>query len=120
MRRVTKDGNLDCAQAPKPPLLSPRLTDTTTATDGKTFAAEHLQVWYKYYLDQAVDLYGVAAIVASSDGRYLAELEMNYVGFAEETTLTMLAHLCTQPVVLDEEKDCSAGISSARGQMHQT
>ena len=41
MRRVTKDGNLDCARAPKPPLLSPRLTDTTTAIDGKTFAAEH-------------------------------------------------------------------------------
>ena len=45
MRRVTKDGNLDCTQAPKTPLLSPRLTDTTTATDGKTFAAEHRQVW---------------------------------------------------------------------------
>ena len=98
MRRVTKDGNLDCARAPKPPLLSPMLTDTTTATDGKTFAAEHRQVWYEYYLDQAVNLYGVAVIVASSDGQYLAELDMDYVGFAEETTLTMLAHLRTQPV----------------------
>ena len=29
---------------------------------------------------------------------------MDYVGFAEETTLTMLAHLHTQPVVLNEEK----------------
>ena len=101
MRRVTKDGNLDCARAPKPPLLSPRLTYTTTATDGKTFAAEHRQVWYKYYLDQEVDLYGVAVIVASSDGQYLAELKMDYVGFAKDTTLTMLAHLRTQPVVLN-------------------
>ena len=67
MRRVTKDGNIDCTRAPKPPLLSPRLTNTTTATDGKTFATEHRQVWYEYYLDQAVDLYGVAAIVASTD-----------------------------------------------------
>ena len=80
------------------------MTDTTTATDGKTFDAEHRQVWYKYYLDKAVDLYGVAAIVASSDGQYLAEFEMDYVGFAKETTLTMLAHLRTQPVVLNEEK----------------
>ena len=104
MRRVTKYGNLDCAQTPKPPVLIPRLTDTTTATDGKTFAAEHRQVWYEYYLDQAVNLYGVTAIVASSNGQYLAELEMDYIGFAKETTLTMLAHLRTQPVVLNEEK----------------
>ena len=93
MRRVTKDGNLDCARALKPPLLSPRLTDSTTTTDGKIFAAEHRQVWCKYYLHQAVDLYGVTAIVASSDGQYLAKLKMDYIGFAEETTLMMLAHL---------------------------
>ena len=43
-------------------------------------------------------------IVASSGGQYLAELEMDYVGFAEETTLTMLAHLGTQPLVLNEGK----------------
>ena len=66
--------------------------------------AEHKQIWYEYYLDQAVDLYGVAAIVVSTDFQYLAELDMDYVGFAEETTQTMLAHLCTQPVVLNEEK----------------
>ena len=48
--------------------------------------------------------HGVAAIVASSDSLYLAELDMDYVGFAKETTQTMLAHLRTQPVVLNEEK----------------
>ena len=104
MRRVTKYGTLNCTREPKPPLLSPRLTDTTTTTDGKTFAAEHRQVWFEYYLNQAVDLYSVAAIVASTDAQYLAELEMDYIGFAEETTQTMLAHLRTQPVVLNEEK----------------
>ena len=104
MRRVTKDGNLDCIRAPKPPLLSLRLTDTTTYTDGKTFATEHCQVWYDYYLDQVVDLYGVAAIVASTDAEYIAKLKMDYVGFAKKTTQTMLAHLRTQPVVLNEEK----------------
>ena len=49
----------------------------------KDFAMEHRQVWFEYYLDQAVDLYGVVAIVASTDAQYLAELEMDYVGFAE-------------------------------------
>ena len=29
---------------------------------------------------------------------------MDYVGFAKETTQTMLAHLRTQPVVFNEEK----------------
>ena len=101
-RRVTKDRTLDCTRATMPPLLSPKINDTTTATDGKTFAAEHKQIWYKYYLDQAVDLYGISAIVASTDLQYLAELEMDYVGFAEETTQLMLAHLCTQPVVLNK------------------
>ena len=67
MRRVTKDGTLNCTRAPKPPLLSPNLSDATTATDRKNFAAEHRQVWYEYYLDQAVNLYGVAAIIASTD-----------------------------------------------------
>ena len=41
MRRVTKDGTLDCTRAPKPLLLIPRLSDTTTATDRKTFSAKH-------------------------------------------------------------------------------
>ena len=50
-----------------PPLLSPKLSGATTATGRKTFAAEHRQVWYEYYLDQAFDLYGVAAIVAITD-----------------------------------------------------
>ena len=68
-----------------------------------SYPHEHRQVWYEYYLDQAVDLYDVAAIIASSDGQYLAELDMDYVGFAEETTQTMLAHLRTQPVILNEE-----------------
>ena len=101
MRHVTKDGTLDCTRAPKLPLLSPRLSDTTTVTDGKTFAAEHRQVWFEYYLNQAVDLYDVAAIVASTDSQYLTKLEMDYVGFAKETTQTMLAHLHTKPVVLN-------------------
>ena len=74
MRRVTKDGTLDCTRTPNPPLLSPRLSNTTTATDGKTFAAEHRQVWFDYYLDQVVNLYGVAAIFASTDTQYLAKL----------------------------------------------
>ena len=63
-----------------------------------------LSSWFEYYLDQAVDLYSVAAIVASTDAQYLAKLEMDYIGFAKETTQTMLAHLRTQPVVLNEEK----------------
>ena len=64
MQRVTNDGTLNCTCSPKPPLLSPKLNDATSATDGKTFDAEHRQVWYEYYLDQAVDLFSVAAIVA--------------------------------------------------------
>ena len=56
MRRVTKDGTLDCTRAPNPPLLIPRLSDTTTATDGKTFATEHRQVWFEYYLDRLVEV----------------------------------------------------------------
>ena len=69
MRLVTKDGTLDCTCAPKPPVLSPKLSDTTTATDGRTLAAEQRQVWYEYYLDQAVNLYGIADIVASTDAQ---------------------------------------------------
>ena len=39
----------------------------TKTADEKTLTATHKQTWYEYYLDQAVDLYGVATVVANTD-----------------------------------------------------
>jgi hypothetical protein len=67
MRRVAKAATLSCARSTMPVLLNPKITDKTSATDEKTLVTKYKQTWYEYYLDQAVNLYGVATIVASTD-----------------------------------------------------
>jgi hypothetical protein len=76
-----------------PELLNPKITIETKATAKKTLVTEHKQIWYKYYLDQAINPYSVVAIVASTNPHYLAKKEMDYVGFAEEITQYLFIHL---------------------------
>jgi hypothetical protein len=56
MRRVERNNTLNCARATMPSLLNPKITNKTTPADNKTFNTEHNQTWYKYYLDQVVNL----------------------------------------------------------------
>ncbi len=71
MRRVANNSTLNCDRVTMPALLNPKTTDTTSAVDEKIFATEHQKTWYKYYLDQAVDCYGIAVIIASTASQYL-------------------------------------------------
>ena len=61
-------------------------------------------MWYKYYLEQAVDRYGVATIVANTDHQYLAEKHEDYVGYANKTMRLMIKQLKTHPTILNKEK----------------
>ena len=67
MQWVAKDDMLNCSRADEPTLLNPSIRGTTTATDEKILTAEHRVIWYEYYLEQAVDLYGISMIVANTD-----------------------------------------------------
>jgi hypothetical protein len=105
MRRVAKDNTLDYSRSTMLDLRNPKITDKITPVDEKTLATEHKQTWYTYYLDQAVNLYDVAVIVASTASEYLTEKkEMDYVGFAKEMAQSMFVFLWTQPAVLNKEK----------------
>ena len=64
---------LNCSRTEDPTLLNLSNGDTTTTTDKKILTALHMVTWYEYYLEQAVDLYGVATIVANTYHRYLAK-----------------------------------------------
>ena len=73
MRWVAKDDMLDCSRADEPQFLNPNIVDNTTTTDKKILTVEHRVTWYEYYLEQAVDLYRVATIVANTNHQYLTE-----------------------------------------------
>ena len=104
MRRVAKDETLDCSRANKPQLLNPNIGDTTTTTDENILPTEHRVTWYKYYLEQVVDLIAVASIVAITDHQYLAKRHKDYVRYANKTTRLMIEQLKTHPTILNEEK----------------
>ena len=78
--------------------------DNTTTTDDNIFTAEHRVSCYKYYLEQAVDYYSIAAIIATTKHQYLTKKHEDYVGSSNETMLSMIEQLETHPIILNEEK----------------
>ena len=101
MFRVEKDDKLDCSRADEPQLFNPNIGDTTTTTYENILTADHRVTWYEYYLEQAVDLYSIATIVANTDHQYLAKNHEDYVGYANETTRSMIDHIETQTTILN-------------------
>ena len=95
---------MNCSRANDPTLLNLNIGDTAPATDEKILNAEHRVTWYKYCLEQAVDLYGAAKIVANTDHQYLTEKHKDYVGYANDTTRPMIKQLEMYPTILNEEK----------------
>ena len=104
MQRVAKDDTLNCSHANEPTILNPSIGDTNTATDKYILTAEHGVTWYEYYLEQALDLYSVAMIVANIDHQYLAKKHEDYSGYANKTMRSMIEQLETHPTILNEEK----------------
>ena len=91
MRRFAKDDMLDYIRADEPQLLNSNIVDNTTTMVKKILTVDHRVTWYNYYLNQTVDIYSVATIVANTDHQYLTENHKDYVGYANETTCSMIA-----------------------------
>ena len=70
--------------------------------DEKILTVEHRVNWYKYTLEQAVDLYSAATIVANTDHQYLTEKHEDYVGYANDTTRLMIKQLKTYLTILNK------------------
>ena len=104
MRQIAKDNTLDFSRAEEPQLLNLKIVDTTTTTGDKILTAEHSFIWYDYYLEQAVDLYGVATISTNTNHQYLAVNNEDYIGYANKMTRSIIKQLETHPAILNEEK----------------
>ena len=103
MRQVSKNNTLNCSSANEPTLLNPSIGATATATDEKILIAEHRVTWYNYYLDQAVDLYSVATIVANTDHQYFSENHEDYVGYVNKTTRLVIEQIETHLTIINKE-----------------
>ena len=99
MRHVANNPKLDCNRMEKPPFTHPDITPLTTVTKDKHITKEHKVTWDEYHLQEAVILHGRAAIVAAVMPQYIEEKEVDYLRYSLETILSLVAHLCTWPVI---------------------
>ena len=102
--QVTNDDALDCSCTVEPALRNPRITLSTLPDNEITLHEEHKVVWSEYELELVVDRYAVVAIVANVDKQYIVAKCMDYIGYSNKTSHTMIAELTTCPVVLNAEK----------------
>ena len=102
--QVTNDDALDYSRAVEPALRNPMITLSTLPNDEKTLHAEHKFAWSEDELELAFDRYTVAAIVENVDKQYIFARCMDYIGYANEISHTMIAELRTHPVVLNAKK----------------
>ncbi len=64
----------------------------------------HKILWREFFLQQAIDSAGVAAIARAVDEQYIAALKKDYVGFAGVTIYSMIKHLRTWYKITNAQK----------------
>ena len=81
-------------------------TIATGATAGAIEDARvaHKILWREFFLQQAIDSAGVAAIARAVDEQYVAALKKDYVGFAGVTIYAMIKHLRTWYKITNAQK----------------
>ena len=99
MRHITNDPALYCDRMEKSPFTHPDIIPLTTVTMDKHLSNEHKVTWDEYHLQEAVIFRGRAAIVASVMTQYIKEKEVDYLGYGNETILSLVAHLRMWPVI---------------------
>ena len=93
VRRVASNVNLNCDAPTKPPLINPsiELGDTGTALELKD--AEQRKRCADYFLHRTMVKIGVKVVTAAFGKEYTEVLDLEYIGFADQTILTTIAHL---------------------------
>ena len=81
------------ARLPEPATIHPEIQDGTGQIDLLRLTKVQDERWAAYQIQEAATEIGVAMLVANVDDQYLIELNKLYVGFRNQTPLTILEHL---------------------------
>ena len=78
---------------PEPATVHPEIQDDTGQIDLLRLTNEQDERWAAYHIQESATEIGVAMLVANVEDQYLIELNEQYVGFRNQTPLTILTHL---------------------------
>ena len=90
---LTGDANLSTAWQDQPDAVHPDIDARTTKFDMLTLQEEQKLVIMEYQQQVAVDNTLKECLINSVDDQYIEELKKDYIGYADETTKTLLAHI---------------------------
>ena len=105
VRRVASDTNLDCTAPTKPPLINPSIEVGDTGTALELKHAEQRKLCADYFLHRTIVKIGVKVVTAAFGKEYTEVLDLEYIGFANQTILTTIAHLRTWYTITDSDQD---------------
>ena len=80
----------------QPPAVHPNIDDQTTQRELLRLQAETKKLQTAFELQEAVTNIGVQRIIDSVEEQYVAELNEDYFGYANQTIKSVLAHLRTK------------------------
>ena len=78
---------------PEPATFHPDIKDETKQIDILFLTKVQDERWAAYHIQEAATKIGVAVLVANVEDQYLIKLNEQYVGFRNQTPLTILEHL---------------------------
>ena len=78
---------------PEPTNFHADISDETGQKDLIRLTKHHDTVWAAYHVQEAAPEISVSMLVANAESKYLVKLDEQYVGFCNQTSLSILAHL---------------------------
>lgn len=94
---VTGNATSVTTRQPKPALINPALTNSTTVLVRARLGAEQALAWTEYWKQESVDSVLVERMVKDIiDPEYIEELENDYAGYSNQTIKNIIAHLKTE------------------------
>ena len=80
-------------QLPKPANVHPDISDETGQKNLLRLTKDHDTVWAAYHVKKSATEIDVSMIVANVEAQYLVKIDEQYVGFRNQTPLSILVHL---------------------------
>ena len=93
LKIATDSALVSNTRLPKPATIHPDIQDDTGQIDLLHLTNEQDKRWAAYHIKEIANEIGVAMLVVNVEDQYLIELNKQYVGFKNQTPLTILVHL---------------------------
>ena len=93
LKIATNSAFVSNARLPEPAKIHPDIQDDTGKIDLLRLTNEQDERWDAYHIQEDVTEIGIAMLVVNVEDQYLIELNEQYVGFRNQTLLTILKHL---------------------------